>query len=72
MTKDTISAIEAARRLGVSLNFFYDLVRVGKVEARKMGKQWLVSAKAVEERLARLGKAPPTHRIRLDSGVTRT
>ena len=60
MPKNTMSAIEAARRLGVSLNFLYDLARVGKLEAQKEEGQWLVSADAVEERLERLARTQAT------------
>ena len=54
MAKDTISAIEAARRLNVSLNFLYDLARVGKLDARKEGRHWRIGTEAVRERQERL------------------
>jgi excisionase family DNA binding protein len=57
MSKNTISATDAAKRLGVNLNFVYDLMRVGKLRARKRGKQWRVPEQAIRERLARLSEA---------------
>jgi excisionase family DNA binding protein len=36
-----ITAIEAARRLGVGLGFLYSLVWSGKLEARKINRKWL-------------------------------
>jgi len=50
-----ISIIEAAKQLDVEPSYVYLLARAGRLEARKDGRQWLVSAKAVEERLERLG-----------------
>ena len=49
-----ISIIEAARQLDVEPSYVYLLARAGRLEARKDGRQWLVSAKAVAERLERL------------------
>jgi excisionase family DNA binding protein len=51
---DEISVAAAARRLGVGLDFVYVLLRSGKLAGRKLGRQWLVSAEAVEERRTRL------------------
>jgi|SRR3989441_13301409 len=56
MPKTTLSATEAARRLSVGLNFLYDLIRAGKLEADKKGKRWAISTRAVDLRLARLSK----------------
>jgi excisionase family DNA binding protein len=55
--EDTISIVEAARRLNVEVNYAYALARSGRLEARLVGRRWFVSAKAVEERLARLDKS---------------
>ena len=52
---ETMSIVEAARRLNVEVNYAYGLARSGRLEARKDGRQWFVSAKSVEERLERLG-----------------
>jgi hypothetical protein len=46
-----MSAVEAARRLGVDLNRVYVLLRLGRVAGRKIDGQWRVSSLAVEERL---------------------
>ena len=39
-----ISIIEAARQLDVEPSYVYLLARAGRLEARKDGRQWLVSA----------------------------
>jgi excisionase family DNA binding protein len=41
---------EAARGLGVSLYFVYQLLWTGKLPGRKVGKQWRIPATAVELR----------------------
>jgi excisionase family DNA binding protein len=43
-----LSAIEAARRLGVGLDYLYSLLWTGKLQGRKVGKRWHVAANAVE------------------------
>jgi excisionase family DNA binding protein len=50
MANPEISVSEAARRLGVTLTFVYSLVWSGKLKARKVNRQWRVSAEAVESR----------------------
>jgi excisionase family DNA binding protein len=55
-TTNEISAIEAARRLGVGLDYLYSLLWTGKLEARKVNKQWRVSREAVEARLKGRGE----------------
>jgi excisionase family DNA binding protein len=47
---------EAAKSLGVSIKFVYDLVWAGKLEAEKVGKTWRISADAVEARLKARGE----------------
>jgi len=49
-----ISAIEAARQLGVGLDYLYGLVWAGKLTGRKIQNRWRVSAASVNERLTRL------------------
>ena len=44
-----ITAIEAARRLNVGLDYL-GLLWTGKLRARKVNRRWMVSAEAVEER----------------------
>ncbi len=51
-----MSAIEAARKLGVGLDYLYSLVWTGKLDARKVNRQWRVSAEAVETRLRQRGE----------------
>lgn len=52
MTKQTeLSAIEAARKLGVGLDYLYSLLWTGKLRGRKVGKRWRVPAEAVEAKL---------------------
>jgi len=51
-----ISAIDAARRLGVGLGFLYSLVWTGKLQARKINRQWRVSVDSVEARLKQRGE----------------
>jgi excisionase family DNA binding protein len=56
MTKDEITVAEAARKLGVALTYVYSLLWAGKLEGRKINKQWRVSAEAVEMRLRSRGE----------------
>jgi len=51
MADQDISAAEAARMLGVALSYVYSLVWAGKLKARKVKRQWKVSADAVAARL---------------------
>jgi hypothetical protein len=46
-----MSAVEAARRLGVDLNRVYVFLRLGRVAGRKIDGQWRVLSLAAEERL---------------------
>jgi len=48
-----VSAVEAARRLGVGLDYLYSLLWTGKLAGQKIGRVWRVPAKAVQERLER-------------------
>lgn len=51
-----ISAVEAARRLRVGLDYLYSLLWTGKLEGHKVGKQWRISVEAVEARLKQRGE----------------
>jgi excisionase family DNA binding protein len=51
-----LSAIEAARRLGVGLDYLYSLLWTGKLQGRKVGKKWSIPADAVETRLRQRGE----------------
>jgi excisionase family DNA binding protein len=50
MPEREISVSEAARRLGVALTYVYSLLWAGKLKARKVNRQWRISADAVESR----------------------
>jgi excisionase family DNA binding protein len=54
--QETLTVVEAAKRLNVEVNYAYALVRSGRLPARKSDRQWLVSADAVKERQQRLAK----------------
>jgi excisionase family DNA binding protein len=46
---------DAAKSLGVSIKFVYDLIWAGKLEAEKVGKTWHIPASAIEARLKQRG-----------------
>jgi excisionase family DNA binding protein len=50
-----VSAIEAARRLGVGLDYLYSLLWTGQLAGRKAGKQWRIPVEAVQARLKQRG-----------------
>lgn len=54
--ENELSAVEAARRLGVGLDYLYSLLWTGKLKGRKVGKQWRIPAEAVEARLKQRGE----------------
>jgi len=57
MTKRTeLSAIEAARKLGLGLDYLYSLLWTGKLQGRKVGKRWRIPAEAVDAKLKRRGE----------------
>jgi len=51
MKQTEVSAIEAARRLGLGLDYLYSLLWTGKLKGRKVGKRWRIPVEAVEIRL---------------------
>jgi len=51
-----VSAVEAARRLEVGLDYLYSLLWTGKIRARKIGKRWRVSVEAIEAKLKQRGQ----------------
>ena len=55
MTKVKMKANEAAKELGVELNYLYNLVRTGRLEAEKQDGEWAISAQAVQERINKRG-----------------
>lgn len=50
MADREISVAEAARQLGVALTYIYSLLWAGKLKARKVNRQWRISAEGVESR----------------------
>jgi len=48
---DELSAINAARQLEIDLNRLYVLLRLGRIEGRKVDGEWRVSRLAVDARL---------------------
>ncbi len=51
-----LSAIEAARRLQVGLDYLYSLLWTGKLAGQKIGKQWRIPIESVEARLKKRGR----------------
>lgn len=49
--KNTITVREAAQKLGCTLKYVYDLLYSGKLPSHKVGRQWRISASAIETRL---------------------
>ena len=45
-----MTAVEACRRLGVSLDYLYRLLYAQRLPARKVDNTWRIPAAAVEER----------------------
>lgn len=46
-----VTAVEAARKLGVALHYLYSLLWTGKLQGRKIGKEWRIPVEAIEARL---------------------
>ena len=51
-----ITAIQAARRLGIGLDYLYSLLWTGKLAGQKLGRRWHIPAEAVEARLKQRGE----------------
>lgn len=47
---ERISVVEASRRFGLSINYVYNLLRTGRVEATKTDGRWLIDPKALSGR----------------------
>jgi excisionase family DNA binding protein len=54
-TAEAVSIREAARQLGISIRFVYDLVWSGKLQAQKVDKVWRIPASAIQARLKQRG-----------------
>jgi excisionase family DNA binding protein len=50
-----LTATEACRRLGISLDYLYRLLYSQRLPARKVDKTWRIPAAAVEERARQMG-----------------
>ncbi len=46
--KQTLSVREVAGKLGCTLKYVYDLLYARKLSSEKVGRQWRISASAVE------------------------
>jgi len=55
-SQKVLSVREAARRLGCTLKYVYDLLYSGRLPARKRGQQWRIPSQAVEARLKQRGE----------------
>jgi excisionase family DNA binding protein len=63
MSTRGMTAKEAARRWGISIDFTYRQLWAGKIAgARKHGKHWLIPVEAVRAYLATRSKACPAAR----------
>ena len=52
---EMVGTREAARLLGVTIKYVYDLLWAGKLSAQKIGKTWRISARTVHERKKKAG-----------------
>ena len=50
-TEQALSVPDAARRLGFTLKYVYDLVHSGRLTAEKVSGRWQIPADEVEARL---------------------
>lgn len=55
-TEKECSAVEAARRLNVGLDYLYSLLWTGKLEGRKVNQRWRVLEASIEKRLKKVGE----------------
>lgn len=46
-----VPAIQAARILGVGLDYLYSLLWTGKLSGRKLAGRWRIPMKAIEDRI---------------------
>ena len=54
--KEALSVPGAARQLGFTLKYVYDLVYSGRLKAEKVGGRWRIAASEVEARLRKRGE----------------
>ena len=62
MEKMTISASETARRLGISKESTLRMLELGDIPAIRMGRNWLVPIKALDEWLMEKAKTEAKER----------
>ncbi len=70
--KTEFSAIEAARRLGINLDYLYRLLLTGRIQGRKQDGRWVVPFKAVEAKLKAMWEremVPHKCRLRYPDGT---
>jgi len=46
-----VNAVDAARKLGVGLDYLYSLLWTGKLAGKKVGGRWRISIEAIQARL---------------------
>jgi excisionase family DNA binding protein len=56
MPEDKIDVAEAARMLGVTLNYLYSLLWAGRLKGQKIKGQWRISMDAIEARRKEKGE----------------
>ena len=49
----TVSVREAAKQLGCTLKYVYDLLYSGRLSGEKVGRQWRISAEALKAKMQR-------------------
>jgi len=47
---ETVGTREAAKLLGVTIKYVYDLLWAGKLSAQKIGKTWQISVRELHDR----------------------
>jgi len=52
----TLSIPEAARQLGITLKYLYDLVYSGRLKAEKIAGRWRIPATEIEHLAAKRGR----------------
>jgi excisionase family DNA binding protein len=53
MARKTLSVREAAKQLGCTLKYVYDLLYSGRLMGEKVGRQWRISAEALRAKMHR-------------------
>jgi len=50
-----LTAQQATRKLGITMDALYRLIYAGRLTARKEGKRWMIPLRAIEARLRQRG-----------------